>query len=115
MKSVWLKLNTCPTGSDPLALGGGVSMAEVSGRGADSAAERSKVYVSESAQRATHFCSRPSSEGLSGTPTVAPGAVLSRAEVSVTMTGILRAMSTSVSPGRGNADPELARVEQALL
>src|SRR5206468_10463526 len=27
----------------------------------------------------------------------------------------LRAMSTSVSPGRGHADPELARVEQALL
>src|SRR3954454_15406353 len=94
-------------------------MAYVSERGAVSAVARSKAYVSSWAQRPTHFSSSPSRDGFSGTAPPAPGAVLSMAlsgaEVSATMTGILRAMSTSVFPGRGNADPELARVEQALL
>src|SRR3954462_4043698 len=94
-------------------------MAYVSARGADSAVARSKPYVSSSAQRPTHFSSRPSSEGFSGTPTRAPGALLSGAVpsvgASVTMTGILRAMSTSIPEGRRSADADLARVEQALL
>src|SRR4051794_38458982 len=94
-------------------------MAYVPERGAVSAGDRSKAYVSPSAQRPTHFSSSPSRDGFSGTAPPAPGAVLSMAlsgaEVSATMTGILGAMSTSVFPGRGDADPELARVEQALL
>src|SRR3954464_6921388 len=54
-------------------------------------------------------------EGLSGTPTRAPGAVLSGAEVSAAMTGILGAVSTSHPPGQQSTHPDLARVEQELL
>src|SRR3954468_22903938 len=94
-------------------------MGYVSQRGGGSPGARPKAYVSPSAHRAPPFSSSPSRDGFSGTAPPAPGAVLSMAlsgaEVSATMTGILRAMSTSVFPGRGNADPELARVEQALL
>ena len=49
----------------PLTVGGGVSIAKTSARGR----VRSKRYTALASQRAIHFCSSPSSAGLSGTLT----------------------------------------------
>src|SRR5262245_43047124 len=62
MRSVCVNENTWPTWSDPLTVGGGVSMENTSAR----ERSRSKRYVPAASQRAFHFSSRPSSAGFSG-------------------------------------------------
>src|ERR1700728_618370 len=48
--------------SEPLMVGGGVSIEYTSPRGA----ERSKAYTPESCHEVSHFRSRPASDGFSG-------------------------------------------------
>src|SRR5256885_7939089 len=62
MKSVCVYEKTCPMCSDPLTVGGGVSIEKIPGRDW----VRSKRYVPASCQRAFHLSSSPSSAGLSG-------------------------------------------------
>src|SRR5512134_2818183 len=63
MASVCVYEKTCPTCSEPLTVGGGVSMENTSSRGRD----RSNRYTPLASHRAAHLSSRPSSAGLSGT------------------------------------------------
>src|SRR5690242_17974574 len=63
MTSVCVYENTCPTCSDPLTVGGGVSIEYTSARGRD----RSNSYTPSAAHRSIHLCSSPSRAGLSGT------------------------------------------------
>jgi hypothetical protein len=56
MVSVWVYEKTWPTCSDPLTVGGGVSIANTSCRGLD----LSKRYVPSSFHRCDHLVSRPS-------------------------------------------------------
>src|SRR6266540_7101858 len=63
--SVCVNEKTWPTCSEPLTVGGGVSIEYTSARGR----VRSKRYTPVSSQRAIHFASSPSSAGLSGTRT----------------------------------------------
>src|SRR5688572_18267438 len=62
MTSVWVYENTCPTCSDPLTVGGGVSIEYTSLRGRD----RSNRYTPPLSHCAIHLASRPSRAGLSG-------------------------------------------------
>src|SRR5437867_4408696 len=62
MRSVCVKEKTWPTCSEPLTVGGGVSMEKTSARGR----LRSNRYTPEASQRAIHFASSPSSAGFSG-------------------------------------------------
>src|SRR5437016_2209416 len=62
MTSVCVKENTWPTCSDPLTVGGGVSIAKTAERGC----VRSKRYTPASSHRAIHLSSRPSRAGFSG-------------------------------------------------
>src|SRR6185312_8435661 len=64
MVSVWVYENTCPTCSDPLTVGGGVSIANTSPRVFD----RSNANVRSASQRSAHLSSSPSRLGLSGAP-----------------------------------------------
>src|SRR5882672_1727712 len=61
--SVCVYENTCPTWSEPLTVGGGVSIEYTRSR----SAVRSKRYVPSVSQRAFHFASSPSRAGFSGT------------------------------------------------
>src|SRR3954470_8519017 len=63
MVSVWVYENTCPTCSDPLTVGGGVSIAYTWSRVFD----RSNAYVPSASHRAAHLSSSPSRLGFSGT------------------------------------------------
>src|SRR5690242_19029904 len=62
MTSVCVYENTWPTCSEPLTVGGGVSIEYTWSRGR----LRSNQYVPSACHRAFHFDSRPSSAGLSG-------------------------------------------------
>src|SRR3954453_14926357 len=62
MRSVWVNENTWPTWSDPLTVGGGVSMENPSAR----VFARGKRYTPDSSQRGIHFASSPSRAGFSG-------------------------------------------------
>src|SRR4051812_20584688 len=62
IRSVCVKENTCPTWSDPLTVGGGVSMAYTSARGR----VRSNRYTPDASHCEIHLVSSPSSAGFSG-------------------------------------------------
>ncbi|CAM5589488.1 hypothetical protein SALBM135S_08121 [Streptomyces alboniger] len=62
--SVCVYEKTWPTWSEPLTVGGGVSMEKISSR----VFERSKAYTPDSSHRLDHLSSSPSRTGLSGTP-----------------------------------------------
>src|SRR5215470_9748556 len=67
-RSVWVYENTWPTWSEPLTVGGGVSIEYTWSR----ERERSNRYVPDASHCAAHFASRPSRAGFSGTdiPTI---------------------------------------------
>src|SRR5437868_15537953 len=62
MMSVCVYEKTWPTWSEPLTVGGGVSIEKTSARGR----VRSKRYTPEASHRGIHLASSPSSAGLSG-------------------------------------------------
>src|SRR5262249_20848510 len=62
-RSVWVNEKTWPTWSEPLTVGGGVSIEYTSSRDR----LRSKRYVPDASHCAAHLGSRPSSAGFSGT------------------------------------------------
>src|SRR6476469_6681959 len=62
MASVCVYENTWPTCSEPLTVGGGVSIEKTSSR----VFARSKVYVPSASHRDAHFSSSPSRLGFSG-------------------------------------------------
>src|SRR5438552_11412327 len=62
MMSVCVNENTWPTCSDPLTVGGGVSIEKISARDR----VRSKRYTPALSHRAIHFPSSPSRAGFSG-------------------------------------------------
>ncbi len=70
--SVWVNENTCPTCSDPLTVGGGVSIENTSARSDDFG----NRYSPASSHTRAHLTSIPSSDGRSGTVGVVSGNVL---------------------------------------
>src|SRR5690348_4534880 len=72
MASVWVYENTWPTWSEPLTVGGGVSMENTSSRRAVSL----KRYVPSFSHCWVHFASRPSSAGFSGKDSLAGSRVV---------------------------------------
>src|SRR5882757_5881136 len=61
-RSVWVKEKQCPTWSDPLTVGGGVSIEKTSDRGR----ARSKRYTPDASHCGIHLASSPSRTGFSG-------------------------------------------------
>src|SRR3954463_12550148 len=63
MISVWVYEKTCPTWSEPLTVGGGVSMENISAR----SLSPSNSYTRAASHARRHLVTKPSKEGLSGT------------------------------------------------
>src|SRR4051794_39136981 len=63
MISVWVYEKTCPTWSEPLTVGGGVSMENVFAR----SLSPSNSYTRAASQARRHLVTKPCKEGLSGT------------------------------------------------
>src|SRR5438445_315800 len=74
MTSVCVNEKTWPTCSDPLTVGGGVSIEKTSARGR----VRSNRYTPASSHRGIHLASRPSRAGFSGRRRRAGSAALDR-------------------------------------
>src|SRR3954452_19544406 len=94
--SVWVYENTWPTCSEPLTVGGGVSIAYTCSR----LLVRSNVYVPAASQADAHFSSSPSRLGSSGTvmpllATASPG----RWDALVARRGTRLAATRSASSG----------------